>query len=95
MPCVRSQITDTKALEMEGQTAKRVALAKKKLEQAKVKNFFEYIVDPESYSQTVENLFHLSFLVRNGMYATDPFSLCACSLLSGSSLTARSLSLII
>ncbi len=64
---------------MEGQTAKRVALAKKKLEQAKVKNFFEYIVDPESYSQTVENLFHLSFLVRNGMYATSPISLCACS----------------
>lgn len=64
-------ITDTKALEMEGQTAKRVAIAKKKLEQAKVKNFFEYIVDPESYSQTVENLFHLSFLVRNGMAAVD------------------------
>jgi hypothetical protein len=92
---VQSQITDTKALEMEGQTAKRVAIAKKKLEQAKVKNFFEYIVDPESYSQTVENLFHLSFLVRNGMYATGPISLCAYSVLSRPSLNARSLSLII
>jgi hypothetical protein len=79
---VQSQITDTKALEMEGQTAKRVAIAKKKLEQAKVKNFFEYIVDPESYSQTVENLFHLSFLVRNGMYATGPISLCEHALCS-------------
>lgn len=59
---------------MEGQTAKRVAIAKKKLEQAKRKGFFDYIVDPDSYSQTIENMFHLSFLVRNGMYVTKPFS---------------------
>ena len=51
------QITNTKALEMEGQTAKRVAFSKKKLEQTKQKNFFEIRTRSYSYSQTVENLF--------------------------------------
>jgi len=51
---------------MEGQTAEQVTAARKKLKKVKRKNFFECVVDPHSYSKTIENLFHFSFLIRNG-----------------------------
>lgn len=28
-------------------------------------NFLKFVVDPKSFPQTVENLFHISFLVNN------------------------------
>lgn len=27
-------------------------------------NYFKFLVDPESYSRTVENMFHFSFLIK-------------------------------
>ena len=29
-------------------------------------NFFNFLVDPDSYGQTVENIFHFDFLVKDG-----------------------------
>jgi len=72
-------IEDTNAGEQdELQTGKRVqvvanALWKVHKHRAKKNEeieFFEFIVNPNSYAQTVENLFHLSFLVKQGRAKT-------------------------
>ncbi|KAJ9125284.1 hypothetical protein QFC22_000240 [Naganishia vaughanmartiniae] len=34
-------------------------------------NFFEWVVNPKSFGQTVENMFYTSFLVREGIAAID------------------------
>ncbi|CAG8797440.1 7307_t:CDS:2, partial [Gigaspora margarita] len=39
-------------------------------------NFFEFIVNPESFGQTIENLFYLSFLVRDAKVDIDDESAC-------------------
>lgn len=34
-------------------------------------NLFEFAIDPDSFSNTVENLFHISFLIRDGRASID------------------------
>jgi hypothetical protein len=50
----------------ENETSKTVSKIAKLLKQTGPRNFFEFVVNPESFGQSVENLFYASFLIRDG-----------------------------
>eukprot|EP01090_Pellita_catalonica_P000989 TRINITY_DN10719_c0_g1_i1.p1 TRINITY_DN10719_c0_g1~~TRINITY_DN10719_c0_g1_i1.p1 ORF type:complete len:278 (+),score=60.69 TRINITY_DN10719_c0_g1_i1:182-1015(+) len=65
---VPEEVKDTQS-RAEMETSRRVEVMKARLNQSQKLPFFKFIIDPDSYSRTVENLFHLSFLVKDGQAA--------------------------
>jgi len=57
--------------EQENETTKNVVQIGEILEEKGQVNLFEFIVNPDSFSQTVENIFYLSFLIRDGKALLD------------------------
>eukprot|EP01117_Protostelium_nocturnum_P004599 TRINITY_DN1660_c0_g1_i1.p1 TRINITY_DN1660_c0_g1~~TRINITY_DN1660_c0_g1_i1.p1 ORF type:complete len:381 (-),score=129.78 TRINITY_DN1660_c0_g1_i1:18-1160(-) len=55
--------------ELNQDARKRVAVIREKLEETKKMNFFNFILDPHSFTQSIENIFHYSFLVKDGQAA--------------------------
>ncbi|KAJ3273302.1 nuclear protein, partial [Blyttiomyces sp. JEL0837] len=55
----------------ENETSKVVGKIAKILKKKGPTNFFEFAINPESFSQSVENLFYVSFLIRDGSARID------------------------
>ncbi|KAJ3410270.1 nuclear protein [Chytridiales sp. JEL 0842] len=51
----------------ENETSKTVSKIHKVLKKAGPTNFFNFVVNPNSFGQSVENLFYASFLIRDGL----------------------------
>ena len=50
------------------ETARRVTTLRKYLERDdKPNDFFNFIVDPNSFTHSVENIFHFAFLIKDGL----------------------------
>ncbi len=52
--------------EVDKQTSSRVGALQKLIDEKPHVPLFQCFVDPQSFGQSVENLFHLAFLVKNG-----------------------------
>ncbi|KAG5635504.1 hypothetical protein H0H81_011023 [Sphagnurus paluster] len=55
----------------ENETTKNVAIVEKILSDIGEVNIFKLIINPNDYAQSVENLFYLSFLIRDGKVAFE------------------------
>ncbi|KAI8910936.1 Nse4 C-terminal-domain-containing protein [Gorgonomyces haynaldii] len=55
----------------ENETSNNVMMIHKRLTQVEPISIFKFVVNPHSFSQTVENVFYLSFLVRDGRVAIE------------------------
>jgi hypothetical protein len=68
----------------ENETTKNVRIIYDILGENQPINFFRFIINPDSFGQTIENLFYLSFLIRDGKVSIDDESgqpiLCLCFL---------------
>jgi hypothetical protein len=62
------KVVDTQADEdaVDRETRRQIETLDEHLKKAETINFFEFVTNPNSFSQTVENIFHLAFLVKDG-----------------------------
>lgn len=71
--CTRGQ----KVLEQAGLTSLETPEAKRLLRENRLTttggpSLFEYVINPDSFGQTVENLFYVSFLIKEGVVGVQP-----------------------
>lgn len=53
------------------ETDKRVAMMKKELSVRKQCNFWHFVIDPDDFTHSVENVFHSSFLIKDSWAQLD------------------------
>jgi len=57
--------------ELERNTRKRMEEMRSFMEKRKPLDFWKFILDPNSFSQSVENIFHYSFLIKDGQTSLE------------------------
>ncbi|OZJ04873.1 hypothetical protein BZG36_02605 [Bifiguratus adelaidae] len=65
------QLREEDIRKQENETTTNVNKVYRILEEVGPINMFEFFVNPESFSQTIENMFYLSFIVREGKASID------------------------
>lgn len=65
------QLGDGDIIRQDNETTKNILSVHKILKKNSPINFWRLITNPESFSQTVENLFYVSFLIRDGTAAIN------------------------
>ncbi|KAF8608894.1 hypothetical protein BDV93DRAFT_433769 [Ceratobasidium sp. AG-I] len=55
----------------ENETSENIRLVYKRLEQCQQINFFKFIINPTSFGQSVENMFYVSFMIRDAKIAFE------------------------
>ncbi|TEB38361.1 hypothetical protein FA13DRAFT_1726028 [Coprinellus micaceus] len=55
----------------ENETVKNVAHLQTLLEESGAVNLFKFVINPNDFAQSVENIFYLSFLIRDGKVALE------------------------
>lgn len=70
------------------------------LEEAGASNFFQFIINPHDFAQTIENIFYLSFLIRDSLVAFETSEhgepiICECSKPSSISVSYRKATVVV